>query len=205
MEKLEVSKWNDDSRDEIKGVSLSRGNQCLNISSQGNLGLYFSLKDCGNDNTFVIGKDNREVFNAFDNLYNSVMHSNVVEIARGTGLVEDIGIKFKSDDRESDVAPCLEIQKSGDAYLLMIDDPTPQGQMDCLKDFGLDRPPLIVRLKNSGSLYTPFNVLFMQLFHSLMDIDTDAHQIDIDEYLIDRQLEEGKPLQKILCPEKKSA
>lgn len=210
MEKLKVSKWNDSNRDEVKGVLLSRGDQCLDISFQGNLDLYFSLKDYEKDNTFVIGKDNHEVYSAFDNLYNSVMQGNIVGFnykkrAKETGLVEGKKIIWRSDDYELDVAPYLEIEKLENAYLLKLDRPTPERQLDCLEEFGLANPTLTVRLRNSGSLYTPFNVLFMELFNNLIEINTEAHQIDIDEYLIDKQLEEGKSLQKILYSKKKSA
>ena len=210
MEKLEVSKWDDNNRDEVKGVILSRGKQALDISFQGNRDLYFSLNDHDKNNTFVVGKDNHDVYSAFDNLYKSVMSCNVVGLdyrrtARKTGLIKGKKIIWRSDNYDPEVAPYLEIERLDNAYLLKIKSPTPQRQLDCLETLGLDRPPLVVKFGNSGSAYAPFNVPFVELFHRLRDIDTNVHQIHMDEYIIDKQLETGKSLKKILCHGKKSA
>ena len=210
MEKLEISKWNDGNREEVKGVILSRGDQHLDISLQGNMDLYFSLNDYEKNNTFVIGKDNHEVFDAFDELYNSIMGGKVVGLdskrkARQTGLIKGKKLILQSDDCELDAAPFLEIERLGNAYLLKLDNKESARQLAWTEEFGLGFSTLTVRLRNDGTNYDPLNIQFMELFNKLRDIDTNAHQIHMDEYLIDRQLEKGKSLQKILCSKKKSA
>ena len=60
-------------------IELSRGDKTLSIFFGGNLDLYFSLKNFGNDPTFIIGKDNYEIHALFDMLYNSVINANIYE------------------------------------------------------------------------------------------------------------------------------
>lgn len=61
-------------------IELKRdGDKTLSIFFGGNLDLYFSLKNFGNDPTFIIGKDNYEIHALFDILYNSVINANIYE------------------------------------------------------------------------------------------------------------------------------
>ena len=60
-------------------IELSREDKTLSIFFGGNLDLYFSLKKFGNDPTFIIGKDNYEIYALFDMLYNSVINANIYE------------------------------------------------------------------------------------------------------------------------------
>lgn len=211
MEKLKFHKWNDVHRNEVSGVLLSRGNKHLDISFQGNLDLYFSLyNDKDKEKSFIIGKDFYEVYEAFDNLYNEVMSGKVVGMdkmqnALNKGLIEDRKIVWRSDDFQIDVAPFFEIEKLDNAYLIKFDKPTPKRKLDPLEDFLLMDAKTTVRICNSGSHYAPYNVLFMKLFNELKEIDPECHQVHMEEYLIDKQIEDGKSLKKILYSHKKSA
>ncbi len=54
--------------------------QCLEISFGGNLDLYFSLIGLEEGNTFLIGKDNYEIYEIFDSLYKEVLNGCEFEI-----------------------------------------------------------------------------------------------------------------------------
>ena len=54
-----------------------------------------------------------------------------------------------------------------------------------------------VRLRNSGSRYDPCNIVFMETFKALMNME-ETNQIHIEEYLIDKKLEKGLSLERIL-------
>jgi len=45
-----------------------------------------------------------------------------------------------------------------------------------------------VRIRNSGSRYIPFNQVFMKLYNSLQEYDSDYHQIHIEEYMYQKTL-----------------
>ena len=212
MEKLKVSKWSDGNREEVNGVILSRGDHHLDISFQGNQDLYFTLygkKD--SDDTFVIGKDNYEVYQMFDNLYYSVMGGIIFDEdrrnrAKETGLIHGKKITWKRDDYREDVDPFFEIEKRENAYLLKFGKPTPERELELDEYMWLDQyDSHTVRLRTSGSRYDYFYIPFMELYRNLRGIDTHSHQIHMEEYLIDKQIENGKPLKKILYSKKKSA
>lgn len=60
-------------------IKLSRGNKTLSIFFGGNLDLYFSLEKFDNDPTFIIGKDNYEIYTLFDELYNNIVNAKIYE------------------------------------------------------------------------------------------------------------------------------
>lgn len=61
-------------------IELKRdGDKTFRISFSGNLDLYFSLEDFDNDSTFIIGKDNYEIYTLFDKLYSDVINANIYE------------------------------------------------------------------------------------------------------------------------------
>ena len=61
-------------------IKLKRdGNKTCSIFFGGNLDLYFSLENFDNDSTFIIGKDNYEIYTLFDKLYHDVLNANIYE------------------------------------------------------------------------------------------------------------------------------
>lgn len=44
-----------------------------------------------------------------------------------------------------------------------------------------------IRFRNSGTKYPPFNILFMNMYNSLCNVDYDEKQIHIEEYLYRRK------------------
>lgn len=45
-----------------------------------------------------------------------------------------------------------------------------------------------IRLRNSGSRYSPFNILFMKMYNKLQNYDTEYHQMNIEEYIYQKSL-----------------
>lgn len=244
MNKLFFEKWYRDERNEVKGITFKRDNdKRFEISFQGNLDLYFSFASLNGkeDYTFIIGKDNYQIWEIFDKLYNDVINCNLFEFTeedrdkiisqaealeedyhenlrdeeeriksinqdlreseRYTKLVQDGVITWKSDDYCYDVAPYFKIEKIGESYLITF------GVPNISRKLNLEERMLVndfkylnlvsVRIRNSGSTYDLFNIVFMKAFNSLMGLE-EINQIHIEEYLIDKELEQGENLERIL-------
>lgn len=208
MEKIVFNKWQNKERDFdfTGGVILSRDNQKLEISFLGNGDLYFNLLDYENNNVFYIGKDNYEIYNCFDVLYSNITDGNIFKDesfdkeyykrkAIDRGLIDNNRIIWKSDDFSHEVAPYFSIEKLDNSFKLTFD--KPKSKLDGYEDYLLSSVNCNIRIRNSGSFYDPFNIAFMDLFNSLLNIDDKVHQIHFEEYLIDKELENGKTLKKI--------
>ena len=46
----------------------------------------------------------------------------------------------------------------------------------------------VVRFRNSGSSYDPFNIPFMKFFNKLQEYDPEYHQIHIEEVILQKKL-----------------
>lgn len=87
-------------------------------------------------------------------------------------------IEWHSDDETYEVADKVEIRKIEDAYELTFTRP----KMTDGKYFYLRAPMSIsIRFRNSGSLYDPFNVIFMRMFNKLQSYTPEYHQIHLEE------------------------
>ena len=61
-------------------IELKRdSDKTLSIFFGGNLDLYFSLENFDSDPTFIIGKDNYEIYALFDKLYHNIIDANIYE------------------------------------------------------------------------------------------------------------------------------
>ncbi|MBE6154522.1 MAG: hypothetical protein E7163_02980 [Firmicutes bacterium] len=241
MDKLTITKIDVEYKNGLYSrIVLKRGKQELNIDFSGALDLHFALKNCKENNTFIIGKDNYGVWLLFDKLYNEVMSGQVFnpitdldinmlidecelfdvdyhnalkeryeryetikkeDLQNGirTGLIVDDKIIWRDDDFDIDVAPYLMIEKINDIYKLTFDVPEFKRELDTFEEHLLcNKDTISIRIRNSGSRYYSFNSVFMRLYRSLVDLATDIPQISIDEYLIDKELERGMKLERIL-------
>lgn len=163
MERLSVIKNNLD----YPCFTLSyNSNVLLNIWFAGNLDLYFSILG---DNKFIIGGSNIRVYDIFNKLYNDLINCKLPfdysdkEILKKLSnydlLVHDNVITWMSDDYPCLDAPSFSISKLEDKINITFD----KGGS--------------VRIRNSGSLYQPFNTNFMMLYH------LDLEQVYIDEII----------------------
>ena len=222
-------------------IELKRdSDKTLSIFFGGNLDLYFSLENFDSDPTFIIGKDNYEIYTLFDKLYHNIIDANIYEkltekeinfiilmseleeedyhqkIAEELkerekyernlkeniqykSLVQDGIIIWKSDEYFDEIAPFIKIKKQEDAYILEFGKPLISDEYKNDADLMLMDPRRItVRLRNSGSRYDPFNIVFMKLYQGLCALDYEYHQIHIEEYLIGEQINRGETLSRIL-------
>lgn len=252
MKKLIFEKWHSEENLESRSITLKRNdNKSFNISFQCNLDLYFSffsnsLKTQDNDFTFLIGKDNYEVWEIFDKLYNNVINANLYSLTEerreriimdSLMLDEDYhqNLKYEeemikefnqdlkkryaykmlvnkgiitwiSDDYYDDIAPFFKIEKVGVSYLISFGIPKVSRKLNSEEIHIVSAykylKTISVRIRNSGSRYDPFNIAFMSAFNSLMNLE-ENNQIHMEEYLIEKELEQGGSLERILKKENK--
>ena len=168
----------------------------LKIMFAPNLDLYMSLSngqtlpnDANVSLFFDITKENYEIFSLFDSLYKDIITGNVfpdsdlstsdfTKSYEYSILVDqDSNINWISDDGPIDVEDIVTISKyDDDTYRLIF------RRNDKPMDFGFKSPRnIVVRFRNSGSRYNPFNCVFMRMFHKLQNIDPNYHQIHFEE------------------------
>lgn len=113
-------------------------------------------------------------------LYN---HSNYNELFDINNKI----ITWYSDEAAREVANVLKIKKEDNAF--KIDFYTQPHIEGYDKDF--QSPYYIpIRFRNSGSSYSPFNIIFMRMYNSMQrmeDTNDYVHQIDMEEYLYEHE------------------
>ncbi len=124
-------------------------------------------------------------------------------IAKKTGLVKDKIITWVSDEYPVEIAPLFKIKKENDNYILKFSNNRYNPNFSYSDDFFLknmkNKHQISVRIRMSGSRYNPFNACFMRIYNPLMELGLNKFsQIGIEEYLIDKELEKGISLERIL-------
>lgn len=109
------------------------------------------------------------------------------ELKRSTSyksLYDGTSITWHSDDENYDVADAVKITKVDDTFVLEFTRPP------LTKDkFGFRLPGRVtIRFRNSGSMYNPFNLIFMRMYNKLQEYDPDHHQVDIEELIYPKKL-----------------
>ena len=201
IEKVLVKKVNikkiPNERENCYDFELIDGDKILKILFAGNLDLYMIL---GNNEIipfeknvslyFDITKEDYEIYSIFDSLYNDIVAgkpfgedclSSDYDYKKRDAykkLVDsNFDINWISDDGPHELEDMLRISKlDGDRYrLTFIRNDKP---MDCgfKNHMGIS-----IRFRNSGSLYDPFNCVFMIMYHKLQEIDPEYHQMHIEE------------------------
>lgn len=204
---------------EIKKYKINNYN-CFDISTDegtfqiwfcGNLDLYWSYKyrgnilDTGNSKDFYITKENYFLYSLFDELYNDVKDYNIFTIDMFNNekewlerksdfleydrnnprkLFKDGKIEWHSDDYDYDDGSYFIIDKLDNCYKLTF------YKSNC--DDYIYNITYSVRLRNSGSRYGYFNVIFMRMYNKLCQYDSKFHQVHIEEYLYYKRLVKDK-------------
>ena len=168
-------------------------NSELKISYSGNLDLYITLSEGelvpDNENvvkTFYITKENDQLYNAFDELYNNIIDGNPFgEKKRKKSeydyrdryeyqrlVDENNNIVWVSDDGPEDRVDRLIFSKEEDGtYKLSFH------RTDIELNSGFKNPfGISVRICNSGSKYDPFNCAFMLMYQKIQEIDPELQQ-----------------------------
>ncbi len=201
-------------------IKLKDASNTLSMMFGGNGDLYWELSSKKEDEYalypekryFVITKENYEVFLLFDKLYRKIddcdvfkvdpfeeelcldaeeraelyertkkMNDDLSDSIAYRHLCSDTSIVWHSDDAPYGVGNCLAISRSRDKERYLIE----------IKK-GKDKENFTVEISNSGSRYSPFNVLFMELYNALCDIDPNYHQIHVEEILYQKRLAKTK-------------
>ena len=183
------------------------GNKKLDIFYGGNLDLYFSISD--NDLipenidsilSFDITKENYEVYSLFDSLYKNIIKCNLYGKCNEDVIIDkklyknsfqykslvdkDKNITWVSDDDPYDIGDRLIIMKNdNDSYKLLFERNHLINNQEMKSGIYIS-----VRIRNSGSRYDPFNCCFMNLYNELQNINTECHQIHMEEIFYQNKL-----------------
>lgn len=182
---------------------------CFSIAFGGNLDLYWIYKyetsflDTPNSKDFYITKENYFLYSLFDELYNDVKDYNIFTIDNfdkeeewlkrkndffehdknnPTKLVKDNKIEWHCDDFDYDDGSSFVIERLDDCYKLTFN--------KCRADSIFTS--YAVRIRNSGSRYGYFNVIFMRMYNKLCNYDPNFHQVHIEEYMYHKRLTKRK-------------
>lgn len=117
-------------------------------------------------------------------------------------LVSDGVITWRSDDFSLEAAPFFSIKKLLNAYIISFDIPKViASDIDPFEEIMLKNMKhsrsISVRLRNSGSRFHPFNFVFMRVYNDLNNL-SEYHQIHMEENLINKRIENGESLKRIL-------
>ena len=167
--------------------SLIDGDKELRIFFARNYDLFFILDNhtlLSNENIemdFNITKEDYDLYLIFDKAYNRFVTSknnnlNYSFLHDFYQLVdEDNNINWISDEGPVDIEDKLVISKEEDSFRLRF--------IRSDKNFDYNNSGISIRVRNSGSRYNPFNVIFMELYDNLQSIDPLYRQINLYEYL----------------------
>ena len=189
---------------------ITTENGSFDIMFGGNLDLYWyywpeeNYKDWPLAKTFTISKENYFIYQKLDELYKNIKEQkpyqskdeNVSTVFDSSKLINESPsaqysyknlfqngiIKWYSDDAPLEEASMLEIKSQEDKYIITFH----QGK----EDFGF--PTYVIRFRNSGSRYEPYNFAFMNMYNSLSEYNPNYHQIHIEEYLYNKKLQKLK-------------
>lgn len=189
---------------------ITTENGSFDIMFGGNLDLYWyywpeeDFKDWPLAKTFTISKENYFIYQKLDELYKNIKEQkpyrfkdeNVSTVFDSSKLINESPsaqysyknlfqngiIKWYSDDAPLEEASMLEIKSQEDKYIITFH----QGK----EDFGFST--YVIRFRNSGSRYEPYNFAFMNMYNSLSEYDPNYHQIHIEEYLYNKKLQKLK-------------
>ena len=185
-------------------ITLEENNKQFIISFLGNLDLYWIIKTKEKDNkhSFVITKENYDLYRTFDELYSDIENINIFDKdsfeTEETDIEDEYSnykelfnkenktITWYSDETAHEVANVLKIKKQDNIFKIeFYTQPHIYGY-----DRDFNSPNYIpIRFRNSGSRYYPFNVVFMRMYNKLKkidDVNDYGHQIHIEEYMYNK-------------------
>ena len=161
-----------------------------------------TIEDDPKMDSFTITKENFKIYSLFDELYNNIKEINIFDdfsenkdIYRLCNYAnyqelfdeENKTITWYSDETAHEVANYLKIKKEDDSFKISFYIQEYKEGYD--RDFNtINYIP--VRIRNSGSRYAPFNIIFMKMYQKLKEVDDVneyGHQIHMEEYLYNEE------------------
>lgn len=183
---------NNDCFNKVKDILIRDENKLLKIFYGSNFDLYIdifgehNIDENGYYNATFSINQSQEIYQYFENLIDSIIKCKVFdasdielgicdtkeqinELLKNNGvynrLVQDSAIIWYSDNIYDEKANKLKIEKEDDEIILTFTD----NPDDPAFGFG-------IRICNSGSKYTPFNLCFMNLFNQLQALNKKGEQ-----------------------------
>ena len=191
---------------------LRDNDKSMILSFQGNLDFYMSAisyKDNRDKKiSFTITKENYAIYSLFDELFRDIEECNIFSVdetrlefmddedeikeyyeriermnndlktySAYKRLIKRNLITWKSDDRDHGEPDFVKIYRGEDAFYITFVRQSEELHMGT-----------VVRFRNSGSSYDPFNIPFMKFFNKLQEYDPEYHQIHIDEVILQKKL-----------------
>lgn len=191
---------------------LRDNDKSMILSFQGNLDFYMSAisyKDNRDKKlSFTITKENYAIYSLFDELFRDIEECNIFSVdetrlefmddedeikeyyeriermnsdlktySAYKRLIKRNLITWKSDDRDYGEPDFVKIYRGEDAFYITFVRQSEELHMGT-----------VVRFRNSGSSYDPFNIPFMKFFNKLQEYDPEYHQIHIEEVILQKKL-----------------
>lgn len=178
-------------------VVLEDDKKKLAIQFMNNGDLYWVIGDNSNIKIFEITKEDYQIYELFELLYNYIKVKNIYNVYEEikkciskellhkvyqkyeeyNKYIKEYGdlnstdsITWVSDNNNYDIANKVTILKEEDRYILVFN----------LRDYQSRNS---IRFSNSGSKYNPYNRCFMKHFKNLYNLEIDKEQINIEEYM----------------------
>lgn len=182
-------------------IILSKENKKLCISFEGNLDLYWTIyykEDASEEKkTFVITRENENLYMLFETLYSDIEKINLFEnmseetknrfrkynMANYLELFnpDEKTITWYSDETNEEVANYLVIRKRENAFNLEFNT---QEYIGCYLQDHHSKYHIQIRFRNSGSRYCPFNILFMKMYNYLENLKDIQEEVLEDKKLV---------------------
>ena len=187
-------------------VLLEENGVEFEIYFAGNLDLYWNIrsKEESDRHSFTITKENGELYRLFETLYNDIENINIFGVDSYTAEeIKELKDRYRnynlsrynelfdkdnktitwhSDETAYDVSNILKIKKEEDSFEIEFSIQPHINGYD--RDFNSPNH-IPIRFRNSGSMYLPFNYVFMRMYKELIkldDVSDYGHQMTIDEY-----------------------
>ena len=191
---------------------LRDNDKSMILSFQGNLDFYMSAISFKDNRykkiSFTITKENYAIYSLFDELFRDIEECNIFSVdetrlefmddedeikeyyeriermnndlktySAYKRLIKRNLITWKSDDRDYGEPDFIKIYRGEDAFYITFVRQSEELHMGT-----------VVRFRNSGSSYDPFNIPFMKFFNKLQEYDPEYHQIHIEEVILQKKL-----------------
>lgn len=160
-------------------ISIDDNNFSITFMGNGDLYWIYNPDKFNKDSyTFVVDMENHFLYYAFKELFDSIKNNCIngyyleeYRSSTNVGLYNNGTITWYSDDDEIDKANSLSIKEINNSYVVTFT----KNNKNERKDFN----NLSIRICNSGSRYSPYNVPFMNMYNKISNYDYQIHIEDI--------------------------
>lgn len=163
-------------------IILNDNNKYLQLLVGGNGDLYWNIHFTSGTSEFIINNENEELYSIFNELYNDIKDINIFDfednkekyIKYNFGNYKELynpnsnTITWYSDEASHEVANVMKIKKEYNLFRIYFC--TQKYIEGYNKDFN-KKGYITIRISNSGSIYSPFNIVFMRMYNNLKELD----------------------------------